>query len=366
MSSKGRRRTRSGEAGKAPLAPFVNDWDLPELMPGAQPSANSVQRDHFEQRCKAVWKEERQVEQHYRDQQADLKATAHDEELLSLVSMFPNLEPGLVHSIYNDSKRNMEAAVNQLLTLSLAADVAKAESTAAGAAAAGTTDEKQDGDQTGLGSASSTACGSTEAQQGIQDQEVEEEGTTAPPGKESSSAHAAPPCSPSSSPAGKPAADLNFGDASSFPTLVGRDGWQVANAKQLSASEAEGTSAWRDRAAKAKEIPQPPAPKPKPKPRTASEEEAAALKETGASDDRVKDPVGLTEYEWRMRQGERRARKATERAKRRGMKGRAGAGGGYADADSEQGDRCSELPPASTPSALSEDESEASDVEATA
>merc|ERR1719150_1776152 len=96
-------------------APHANLFDLPELMPGAQPSANSAQREQFEERCRqlrddevAGWHEE--VAQVCA---SSWGATAEYE------AMFPALDPALVRALYSEAP-TPQKAFETLLALSTA------------------------------------------------------------------------------------------------------------------------------------------------------------------------------------------------------------------------------------------------------
>eukprot|EP00811_Abedinium_folium_P005400 NODE_14975_length_1075_cov_4.128692.p1 GENE.NODE_14975_length_1075_cov_4.128692~~NODE_14975_length_1075_cov_4.128692.p1 ORF type:complete len:269 (-),score=86.89 NODE_14975_length_1075_cov_4.128692:166-972(-) len=106
-------------ARRAPKArgPDVNLSDIPELMPGAQSSANPAQREHFESRCVQLHREELSEERTTtcsRVAAAGAGATAQD-----LEAMFPLLDTALVHAIFAEGPTPQDA-ISTLLALSAA------------------------------------------------------------------------------------------------------------------------------------------------------------------------------------------------------------------------------------------------------
>mmetsp|Transcript_132922 Transcript_132922/g.187822 ORF Transcript_132922/g.187822 Transcript_132922/m.187822 type:complete len:268 (-) Transcript_132922:127-930(-) len=111
------------KASQRSRAPFVNLFDLPELMPGAQPSANPAQREDFENRCRQLHRDEEQ-ERLDRLQQAYEQRAAAAPDLAStseLEAMFPTLDAELVRSIHAEAQTPQDA-VDTLLALTLAAE----------------------------------------------------------------------------------------------------------------------------------------------------------------------------------------------------------------------------------------------------
>lgn len=95
--------------------PQMNTWDLAELMPGAQPSANPAQREHFEATCRKLYQQELEDEATCRPR-LEIAATALTSEVAQLEAMFPTLEPALIHTMVADSP-SLNHAVELLLTL---------------------------------------------------------------------------------------------------------------------------------------------------------------------------------------------------------------------------------------------------------
>lgn len=103
---------------RAARAPHVNLFDMPELMPGAQPKANPAQREDFHQRSVLLHREEE------RDRQAQVaevrQASGAEITCVELQAMFPALDASLVAAILVDS-RSPQHAIETLLALSEAA-----------------------------------------------------------------------------------------------------------------------------------------------------------------------------------------------------------------------------------------------------
>jgi len=100
--------------------PMVNLYDLPELLPGAQPNANPAQREEFEQRCRQLHQHDvqDQYEANHRAavtrMGAGVGATSSD-----LEAMFPTLDPSLVRALVADSPTPQDA-IETLLALAAA------------------------------------------------------------------------------------------------------------------------------------------------------------------------------------------------------------------------------------------------------
>jgi hypothetical protein len=97
--------------------PHVNLFDMPELMPGAQPGANPAQREEFEARCKALHYEavgEEKYEAAVNQASSGAGATVSDLEL-----MFPNLDADLIRALRAEAP-SAQHAIETLLALSAA------------------------------------------------------------------------------------------------------------------------------------------------------------------------------------------------------------------------------------------------------
>lgn len=93
----------------------MNTWDLAELMPGAQSSANPAQREHFEATCRKLYQQELEDEATLRPR-FEIAATGLTFEVAQLEAMFPTLEAALIHTMVADSP-SLNHAVELLLTL---------------------------------------------------------------------------------------------------------------------------------------------------------------------------------------------------------------------------------------------------------
>lgn len=98
----------AGNAHGRSQLPFVNLFDVPEMMPGARASANPAQRMEFEQRCRKLYEEEL-AEQLTRGSEAIPTVEA-------LESMFPCLEPGLVKALAAEAP-TAKVAMETLMSL---------------------------------------------------------------------------------------------------------------------------------------------------------------------------------------------------------------------------------------------------------
>jgi len=100
-------------ASYQPKLPQLNLHDLPELMPGAQPSANPAARSEFEERCRSLYETE-ENEQHS-DSEPGYPVSAS--WIDGLAAMFPTIDLALVRSIAADS-RTQNHAIDTLLAIS--------------------------------------------------------------------------------------------------------------------------------------------------------------------------------------------------------------------------------------------------------
>jgi len=248
-------------AGAAP-APRVNLFDVPELLPGAQPSANPAQREEFEQRCRQLHADE---EYERREQAAEARAAAGTGPASAnseLEAMFPNLDASLVHAIRADAP-TAQAAIETLLALSAAA--------------------------------ANPAGGDAEEAARVPD---------------------------------LPPRDVGVEDHEKFPALMDAGGWQVGGrrafdhaAAAVPEADEELGSAWRDRAKAAADIV--PEQRPAPAPRAWGPQAAAARRrreQPKDGDEGAEQPQPLTDWEFRQKAGQRRA-------KHRALYGRGGRGG---------------------------------------
>ncbi|CAD7945600.1 unnamed protein product [Amoebophrya sp. A120] len=104
-------------SGNKHARPYVNDYDLVESLPGAQCDCTGPQRAEFVTRAKKLWEMEKQedLEQQTRTrQQGALRA---EREMETLCEMFPLLEKALVHSLYCELHQDMNATIEQCVSL---------------------------------------------------------------------------------------------------------------------------------------------------------------------------------------------------------------------------------------------------------
>mmetsp|Transcript_107203 Transcript_107203/g.301694 ORF Transcript_107203/g.301694 Transcript_107203/m.301694 type:complete len:267 (-) Transcript_107203:105-905(-) len=217
-------------------APYLNLYDIPELLPGAEPRANGPQRDRFERRCRTLHRE------------SDLggpeaHAKGASPQIEDLIMMFPVLDPDLVRTLAAEA-RSPQQAIDTLLALAAAA--------------------------------------------------AEPGGS--PPG----------PVGPA-----PPPPSLGVDDHEKFPTLVDSNGWQVVSQQRIERNADEDLgSAWRDRASAAAELP---APRPVVAPRPWGPQATRASRRRAEAGDTKDDasidaPLPETDYEFRQRVGQRRAK----------------------------------------------------------
>jgi len=108
---------RTSQRRPAASRPDVNLYDMPEMMPGAHPGANPVQRERFESRCKTL---HRAAEEEEREASDELRAASGEAAKSSdLESMFPSLDPALVRMLYAEAQ-SPQAAIETLLALAAA------------------------------------------------------------------------------------------------------------------------------------------------------------------------------------------------------------------------------------------------------
>ena len=100
----------------------VNVWDVPEFMPGAKPGANPKDRDEFERRSIAVFREQ-SAENRQRELEHDLKTQAElgsklADDIFELQVMFPRLDLLLIQEAYLLHEGDRTLCIDELLTLS--------------------------------------------------------------------------------------------------------------------------------------------------------------------------------------------------------------------------------------------------------
>jgi hypothetical protein len=98
--------------------PEVNLSDIPELMPGAQPSANPARRGQFEQCCIRLHADE--VEEHTNELWHSRTAAGVGVTYKELEEMFPSLDTALIHTLLAEAP-SPKHAIETLLALSASA-----------------------------------------------------------------------------------------------------------------------------------------------------------------------------------------------------------------------------------------------------
>lgn len=91
--------------------PSVNLFDIPELLPGARPSANPAQRSEFEQRCRDVWNSQHQA---IDDSLPDSQEPGLPFQ--ELCAIFPKIDADVVRDVAEQAA-SLSDAIALLLTL---------------------------------------------------------------------------------------------------------------------------------------------------------------------------------------------------------------------------------------------------------
>mmetsp|Transcript_114407 Transcript_114407/g.363616 ORF Transcript_114407/g.363616 Transcript_114407/m.363616 type:complete len:258 (-) Transcript_114407:196-969(-) len=107
VAARGARRQRAS----------LNLSDLPELLPGARPSANPAHREEFETRCRKLYEDEGSD----RRAQRSVASVATASLCRELELMFPDLDAALIFEVCGDAV-SVQSAIEILLVLSAAAD----------------------------------------------------------------------------------------------------------------------------------------------------------------------------------------------------------------------------------------------------
>jgi len=243
--------------------PSLNLYDIPEMMAGAQPSANSVDRDRFNQRCRKLWEEDNE----YASEACQNFQDGNTADPYSqLEKMFPELDPELIWGMCQDTT-NVQQIAETLLALS-ASMASNAGNTVANEAAVG----------------SSIGCES-------------------------------PDCADSM----MPLEQLPQSDGGAWPALLDRDGWEIVNYKSLQQQEQDLGTAWCKTAKDAAQLPAP-----RPSHTTAGQtkqHQKESPRKIDADDSIEEEDCFPTDYELRHMRGQMRATKlATKCVVRNGNK----------------------------------------------
>jgi len=245
-----RRHTQDG--------PTLNTYDVPEMMLGAQPAANSVERERFNRRCKKLWEEE--------DRQASEAAEViqHSNAMKrfsQLQTMFSDLDPELIWNNLPEIQ-NMQEAVDTLLAFSRSMSV-----------------------DAGISARADTEGGANMS------------GATAPVDiatQQQSSKEVVP-----------------GNAAGTWPALMDSDGWEVVNYQALQQHDQDLGSAWCKTAKDAAHLP---APRPS---RSTAAQSKQKQRESHVSMEAlecIEEDGLLTDYEMRQMRGQMRANKLAIKA----------------------------------------------------
>jgi len=100
----------------------VNIWDVPEFMPGAKPRADPKERDAFERRSIAVFREQelanRQQAIEFELVEEERASSKMSEDISDLFTLFPKLDSSLVQETYLHHRGDRVGAIEELLGLS--------------------------------------------------------------------------------------------------------------------------------------------------------------------------------------------------------------------------------------------------------
>eukprot|EP00746_Dinoflagellata_sp_MGD_P070331 gnl/MRDRNA2_/MRDRNA2_28797_c0_seq1.p1 gnl/MRDRNA2_/MRDRNA2_28797_c0~~gnl/MRDRNA2_/MRDRNA2_28797_c0_seq1.p1 ORF type:complete len:289 (+),score=57.35 gnl/MRDRNA2_/MRDRNA2_28797_c0_seq1:100-966(+) len=230
--------------------PSLNLYDIPEMMAGARPSANSVERDRFNQRCRKLWEEGDE----YASQACQNSQHGNTAERYSqLEKMFPELDPELIWGMCQETT-NVQQIVDTLLALSVSM-ASNAGNAASNEAAVG----------------SSSACES-------------------------------PECIKSR----MPLETVPQSDGGAWPTLLDGDGWEIVNYQALQQQEQDLGTAWCKTAQDAAHLP---APRPSHCIAVHAKHHQKESPRTNDADDGIEEDYFPTDYELRHMRGQMRATK---------------------------------------------------------
>jgi len=272
-SSWTRRHTQGG--------PTLNTYDVPEMMLGAQPSANSVERERFNQRCKKLWEDDnRQASEETEVLQHKQAMERHSQ----LQTIFPDLDPDMIWKMCHET-RSIQEAVDTLLAFSasMSADAAISASTDAEVASmsADAGINASTGAEVGANASSATLSVDLATQQ------------------------------PTESPKDGALKD----DAGTWPALMDSDGWEVVSYQALQQQGQDLGNAWCKTAKDAAHLPAP-----RPSPSTAAQPKQKQKESHGAlqTEDCIDEDGLPTDYDLRLMRGQMRASKLAIKAVARG------------------------------------------------
>lgn len=231
--------------------PSLNLYDIPEMMEGAQPSANSVARDRFNQRCRKLWEEGNEYASEA-CQNFQYGNTAAD-RYSQLEKMFPELDPELIWGMCQETT-NVQQIADTLLTLSTSM-ASSAGSTVADEAAVG----------------SSSGCESPERTNSMMAVE-----------------------------------QVPQNDGGAWPALLDSEGWEIVNYQALQQQEQDLGTAWSKTAKDAAHLP---APRPSHTTAVQTKQHQKESQRTIDANDSIEEDSFPTDYELRHMRGQMRATK---------------------------------------------------------
>lgn len=326
--------------------PALNVSDIPEMLPGARPRANPAARFRFEERCKALRREDMEELVGERPEAEARAAAGGDAAVGELVAMFPHLDASLVRSLAADAPTPRDT-LSTLMALSVTAGPMP-EPAAGGAghlteeeeAVIETSEARPAAGRTGAVAAELEAMFPTLEASLVRS--LAAEAPTLQRAVETLIAIAAATAEPAAR-LEPPARDVGAEDLISFPHLAttGGAGLPSRPGPELS-NNAEASTAWRDRAMSAAALPEPAAAACRPVGAQAPRRASAPGRRSAATDpDSELFAAGPDEYELRRERGQRRARRmAQHRAARCAAKGHAVAAAGqeWASPDTDAND----------------------------
>lgn len=80
--------------------PYLNTWDVPELMDGARAGASNVEQVAFYERSKELWRSDQKHEKELNFKARKDAQRSAEEQIEVLREMFPLLDAGLIRSLY--------------------------------------------------------------------------------------------------------------------------------------------------------------------------------------------------------------------------------------------------------------------------
>jgi len=82
--------------------PYLNTWDVPELMDGARAGASNVEQVAFYERSKDVWRSDQKHEKELERCAKKKDQLETEMQIDALREMFPLIDVGLIRSMYQE------------------------------------------------------------------------------------------------------------------------------------------------------------------------------------------------------------------------------------------------------------------------